>query len=116
LPVRWDLGGYLSKGLALGASRVPKQFSSYFPNLDFLRAFGYAIAPMVSVDVFEGHTAAVSDSSATLHRSISGIATESVSPVVTHGHTISYLHVVYALIHFPRCFPNERPDHFGFGK
>jgi hypothetical protein len=100
---------------AFCASCVAKQFSGYFPNLYFLSAFGYAIPPVVSVDVFERHTSAISNSSTALHGPISSVAAKSVSPVVAHSYTIGYLHVVCALVHFPSCFPYQGPDHFSFG-
>ena len=70
---------------------------------------------MMSIYVFEGHASPVANAAAALHSSVSSIAAEAVTAVVAHGYPVSYLHVVNPLIHFPRRFPDEGPDHLGFG-
>ena len=97
--------------LSLSASRVPKKFSGYFSNLDLLGSLSYPVATMMSVDVFERHFSAIANTAAALHCSICGIATKSVTSVVTHGDAVRDLHMINSLIHFPSGFPDQRSNH-----
>ena len=70
---------------------------------------------MMSVYVLERHASSITHAPAALHSSISGVTAKSVAAVVAHGNPVRYLHVINSLIHFPRCFPDKSPDHFGLG-
>ena len=68
---------------------------------------------MVAVDVLERHMAAVADSPAGLHGSVSSIAGQSIRPVVTHGDEVRDFHVMF-LVEHGGGVPNELAQHGSF--
>src|SRR5713226_7017172 len=66
-------------------------------DLDLLRAFGDAIAPVVAVDVLERRVARIADAAMDLDGAIGRLADQAVGTVVGHSHPLAHLHVVLAI-------------------
>src|SRR5437762_2468061 len=64
----------------------PEQLLRHLAHLDLLGALGDPVAAMVTVDVLEGHVAAVANAATGLHRPIGGFTRQPVGAVVAHGH------------------------------
>lgn len=68
---------------------------------------------MVTINVLERHMAAVADSPAGLHGSVSGIAGQTVSAIVTHGDEVRDFHVMFLIEHCGGV-ANELAQHGSF--
>src|ERR1700683_374060 len=75
------------------------------PHLDFLGAFGDAIAPMMPENMLEGLVARIADRSVHLHRAVGRVAHQPIRAVVAHrdliGKTPRHF-LLRHLIHLPR--------------
>src|SRR5216683_5456087 len=63
---------------------IAEQKSRHFPLLDFLAAFGDAVAAVVTVDVFERLVARIAHAAVHLHGAVGSLAAETVGPEITH--------------------------------
>src|SRR5689334_2520827 len=65
---------------ALGRALLhePEHVTGDAPHLDFLRAFGDAVATVMAVDVLEGHVARVAEAAMDLHGAVGGFAAQAV--------------------------------------
>ena len=70
-----------------------------FSELDFLRTFGNAIAPVVSVNVLKRLVPRVAKTSMELHRRVGSLTNQSVGAVITHRHLVCELSGDVDLIH-----------------
>src|ERR1700758_3898952 len=64
------------------------------PDLDLLGALGDPVAAVVAVHLFERLVTAVAEAAENLHRTIGGVANQSVGAIVGHRHFVGHLHVV----------------------
>jgi hypothetical protein len=72
-----------------------KEMLANFTHLDLFGTFGDSVAPVMAVDVFEGHMSAVTDSPARLHCSISGVTDQPVRAVIAHRDQVCELHKAF---------------------
>src|ERR1035441_6606250 len=84
-PRQWSLAAELEQSLGDPA------------DLDLLGALGDPIAAVMTVDVFERLVTAVTEAAEDLHRSIGGVADQSVGAIVGHRHFVRHFHVVVAV-------------------
>ena len=88
--------------------------SGDFADLYLLCTLRYPVAPMVSVDMFEGLISCVSLPAKHLHGPVRRFTNKAVGSVVRHGNLIGYCHVI-VLIQIPRSFVDKISHHFRFG-
>src|SRR5215217_7587708 len=74
--------------LMLPRPHIPEQESRDLPLLDFLAAFGDAVAAVVAVDVFERLVARIAHAAVDLHGAVGGFAAQAVCPEVAHRDAI----------------------------
>src|ERR1700681_1251823 len=96
--------------LMLPFPHIPKQKSRDLAFLDFLAAFGDAVAAVMPVDVFERLVARVAHAAMHLHGAVGGFAAKAVRPKIAHrdlvGERVLDLRL-RQLIHFPRGFADQ---------
>src|SRR5829696_8674697 len=77
-----------SLSLVLPRSHIAEQKSRHLALLDFLAAFGDAVAAVVAVDVFERLVTRIAHAAMHLHGAVGGFAAQAVCPEVTHRDSI----------------------------
>src|SRR6267154_6104565 len=92
-----EYDGFAERHCALARGRIPsmlprphiaEQKSRHFPLLDFLAAFGDAVAAVMPVDVFERLVARVTHAAMHLHGAVGGFAAQAVCPEIAHRHLV----------------------------
>src|SRR5262245_60105534 len=83
-------------------------------HLNFLGTFGDAIAPVVTIDVFERLVARISQAAMHLHGAVGRLATQPVGPVVAHRNLVRYREIAVS-VHAPRGLVYERTQHLTLG-
>src|ERR1700722_10971407 len=82
---RDDDGGAFASVLSMPPfPHIAEQKSRHFALLDFLAAFGDAVAAVVAVDVLERLVARIAHAAMDLHGAVGGLATEPVRPEIAH--------------------------------
>src|ERR1035437_10000871 len=72
----------------LPGPHIAEQKSRDLALLDFLAAFGDAVAAVMPVDVFERLVARVTHAAMHLHGAVSGLAAQPVRPEIAHGNLV----------------------------
>src|SRR3984893_12095489 len=67
---------------------IPEQKPGHLALLDFLAAFGDAVAAVVAVGVLEGLVARIADSALDLHAAVAGCTTKPVGPEIAHRNLV----------------------------
>src|SRR6185437_5421837 len=75
----------------LARAHIAEQPAGNFPHLDFLAAFGDAIAAMMAIDMFERFVARIADAAMDLHRAVGSFAAQAVCPVIAHRNLVGEL-------------------------
>src|SRR5216684_2614787 len=91
---------------------IAEQKSRHFPLLDFLAAFGDAVAAMVAVDVFERLVTRVTHAAMHLHGAIGGLAAQPVRPKIAHRDLVGERVLDLRLrefVHFPCGLADQQP-------
>src|SRR5664279_5434662 len=70
--------------LMLPRPHIAEQESRHLPLLDFLAAFGDAVAAVVAIDVFERLVARIAHAAMHLHGAVGSLAAQPVRPEITH--------------------------------
>src|SRR4051794_4433527 len=73
---------------ALPRPHIAEQEASDLALLDFLAAFGDAVAAVVTVDVFERLMARITHAAMHLHGAVGGLAAQPVRPVIAHRNLV----------------------------
>src|SRR3954451_17076468 len=88
----------------LPRAHVPEQKSRHLALLDFLAAFGDAVAAVMAVDVLKRLVARVSHPAMHLHGAVGGVAAKPVRPEIAHRYLVGERVLdlrLRELIHFP---------------
>src|SRR3979490_3649959 len=98
----------------LPRSHIAEQESGDLALLDFLAAFGDAVAAVMPVDVFERLVTRIAHAAMYLHGAVGGLAAQPVRPVIAHrdfvGERVLDLRL-REFIHLPRGLANYQPQH-----
>src|SRR6202795_3500278 len=96
--------------LVLPCPHIPEQESRDLPLLDFLAAFGDAVAAVVAVDVFERLVARIAHCAMDLHGAVGGFAAQPVRPEITHRNLVGERVLdlrLGQLVHLPRRLADQ---------
>src|ERR1700687_5200020 len=91
---------------------IAEQESRHFALLDFLAAFGDALAAVMAVDVLERLVARITHAAMHLHGAVGGLAAQPVRPVIAHGNLVGERVLdlcLRQLVHFPRSLADQQP-------
>src|SRR5712671_6314682 len=103
-------------GLVLSRSHIAEQKSRDLALLDFLAAFGDAVAAVMAVDVLKRLVARVTHAAMHLHGAVGGLAAQPVRPKIAHRNLVGERVLDLRLrefIHFPSGLADQQPQHFG---
>src|SRR5205823_13000439 len=104
----------IPKTLMLPRPHIAEQESRHFPLLDFLAAFGDAVAAVVAVDVFERLVARIAHAAMDLHRAVGRLAAQAVGPKITHRYPVGERVLdlrLRELVHLPCGLADQQPPH-----
>src|SRR5476649_2850100 len=106
---RWSEVAQTSPSM-LPCPHIPKQKPRHFPLLDFLAAFGNAVAAVVAVDVLERLVARIAHAAMDLHGAVGGFAAQPVRPEIAHRDPVGERVLdsrLGKLVHLPRRLADQ---------